>query len=63
VEEAAAREPVVVTVWLEVPVLHTMQGLVINEEVPDGFRVWYTKEDTVVQHTCGDGVNIHRLKF
>mmetsp|Transcript_39509 Transcript_39509/g.122554 ORF Transcript_39509/g.122554 Transcript_39509/m.122554 type:complete len:397 (-) Transcript_39509:54-1244(-) len=59
VEEGAAKDPVVVTVWVEVPACLKPDGLALDAETVEGARVWYTKEDTAVQYTGGDGVALH----
>lgn len=52
----------VATIWVEVPVQSdgAQQHLQPNAE---GYRVWYTLEDTGVQLTAGDGIDLNRYKY
>lgn len=50
----------IVTVWLEVPVRSTGDALVLKDDSPAGYRVWYTLEDTGVQYTGGDGIDLNK---
>lgn len=57
------EEPQTVTIWVEVPVSSTEDGLVLQAGTAEGARVWFTREDTGVQFTGGDGVDLNRYKW
>mmetsp|Transcript_61253 Transcript_61253/g.138189 ORF Transcript_61253/g.138189 Transcript_61253/m.138189 type:complete len:291 (-) Transcript_61253:91-963(-) len=55
-------EGTVLTVWVEVPVSVIPDGLAL-EDLGQGARVWYTIEDTGVQYTGGDGIDLMKYKW
>ncbi|OLP96354.1 hypothetical protein AK812_SmicGene21422 [Symbiodinium microadriaticum] len=57
------KEGDIVTVWVEVPVQPPSADVVEVNFQGAGARVWYTLEDTGVQYTGGDGVDLDRYKW
>eukprot|EP00439_Symbiodinium_sp_Y106_P079736 s727_g18.t1 len=57
------KEGDIVTVWIEVPVQPPSADVVEVDFQGAGARVWYTLEDTGVQYTGGDGIDLDRYKW
>jgi len=57
---------VVVSIWIEVPVQDSRKEPSVLEpryDTVDGARVWYTLEDTGVQYTGGDNVDLNKYSW
>lgn len=55
-------EGTIVTVWVEVPVRKNNDELELRHDTVDLARVWYTREDTGIQITAGDGIDLNKYK-
>jgi len=56
------KEGVVVTIWVECPATQERNELFLNADTAEGAHVWYTREDTGVNHHGGDQMDLSKYK-
>ena len=56
------KEGAVVTIWVELPIFENKGVVELRTDTADGAKVWYTNEDTGIDHVGGDGMDLSKYR-